>query len=529
MYDDTPGGSGLSRRRVLAGAGGVTALALAGCSGPSTGGEATGGTLTYGQPESFVTLDPVVLNDVPSGQIAGQIFEGPYEYDTTLDLVPLLAAEAPTVERSGQRWIVPLDPDATFQNGDPVTAEDVAYSYTAPLAEGTRNAGEVAMIEDATPVDERTVQFDLAFQFGAFDHYLTRSVVPKAVRDPDREGFAAEPVGSGPFQLERATQGEEAVLTRWDDYWGEPRPALDGITFVPVPEGTTRVTTLETGETDVIESVPPNSWETVRTMDDARLESVLGVNYVYLAFNCNEGPTADPQVREAIDYAFSMDRAVSRFVEPTGERVSSPIPPGLADAWDFPTEEWASVGHERDIDRATSLLDDADSVPDDWEATIIVPPDEKRENVAVSVANGIREAGYGARVQRLDLGTFAERYTTGSADDYTLYALGWSGVPDPDTFLYFLFAHDAIGSTNGTYYRNEAMNDAILAARQATDQERRRQRYEDVVRTVLDDRVHLPAYTQANSFGVSSRVQDWLPHPVSGFDVVSSENNVTLQ
>jgi len=529
MGDGTSDGWPVSRRRVLVGAGGLSTLALAGCSGPGEGGEASENTLSYAQSQSFVSLDPVVLNDVPSGRIAGQIFEGPYEYDTTLDLVPVLAADTPTVERGGQRWIVPLDPDATFQNGDPVTAADVAYSYTAPLDEGTRNAGEVAMIDEVSPVDERTVQFDLAFRFGAFDHYLARSVVPKAVREADREGFASDPVGSGPFVLERATQGEEAVLSRWDDYWGDPLPALDGITFVPVPEGSTRVTTLGTGENDVVEGIPPNAWETVEDMDDARVESVLGVNYVYLGFNCNEGPTADPQVREAIDYAVSMDRAVSRFVEPTGERVASPIPPGLAEAWDFPVEEWADIGHERDVDRAKALLDDADSVPDDWSATIIVPPDQKREDVAVSVANGIREAGYDASVQRLELGTFAQRYNTGSADDYAIYALGWSGVPDPDTFLYFLFSHDAIGSTNGTYYRNEDLNDAILAARRSTDQDQRRELYEQAVRTVLEARVHLPAYTETNSFGVRSRVRDWLAHPVSGFDLVSSEHTVTRQ
>jgi peptide/nickel transport system substrate-binding protein len=264
-------------------------------------------------------------------------------------------------------------------------------------------------------------------------------------------------------------------------------------------------------------------------MESASIADVLGVSYFYLAFNCNEGPTADPQVREAIDYAVSMDQAVSRFIEPAGERVNSPIPLELAEKWDFPVEEWQSIGHEQDIDQAKSMLDDSDAVPSDWEATIIVPPDDKRENIAVSVSNGLQEAGYGASVQRLDWATFLNTYNTGNASDYNMYALGWSGAPDPDSFMYFLFAHETIGTNNGTHYRNESMNEAIMQARRSTDREERTRLYEQAVSTVLDNRVHLPAYTLKNSFGVRSRVQDWMAHPIAQFKLASGENDVSLQ
>lgn len=530
----------LSRRSLIGSAAGTAAVALAGCMRGSDRADAdtgdpgtaagSGGSLRYAQPASFVDLDPIVLNDVLSGEIAQQIFEGPYEYESDLSMVPRLASEAPTVEREGRRWIVPLDPAATFQHGEPVTAGDVAYSYRAPMAEATANAGEVNMIADVTPIDEGTVQFDLEFPFAAFQHYLGRAVVPEAVREEDREAFNTEqPLGSGPFELQRATQGESATLTRWDDYWGEQSPNLAEITFVPATEGTTRITTLSTGENDVVKSIPPTDWETVRGMDDARIESTLGVNYVYLAFNCAAGPTADPQVREAIDYAVSMDRAVSRFIDPAGERVHAPIPRALADAWDFPVEEWRAIGHERDVDRAKALLDDASAVPDDWSATIIVPPDDAREDVAVSVANGIRETGYDASVRQLDVPTFGQRYTSGDPDDYDMYALGWSGAPDPDTFMYFLFGQESIGSTNGTHYRDEALEAAILEARQSTDRATRRRRYDEAVRHVLEARVHLPAYTRAISFGVRSHVRDWLAHPIAQFSITSPENNVAIQ
>lgn len=535
--------SGVSRRKLLrALAGGGAAALLAGCQGPAdsgdsgsggqTGdGESGGSRLRLAQAKSPVEFDPVVLNDVPSLEVAMMIFDPLYAYNEDgTELVPKVAAEMPTIERDGQRWIVPLNTDATFQNGNTVTAEDVKHTFLAPVEEETENAGEVNMIDSITAVDEATVQFDLKYQFGAFKYYTNRNIVPKSVRTEDREAFNKEaPVGSGPFTLESWSEGESVVLSRRENYWDEPMPALSTLEFVPVEEPTTRITTLKNGKNDVVKNIPPKSWGTVEGMDDAGIESALGMSYFYLAFNCNEGPTADPEVREAIDYAFSMQTAVERFVEPSGVRAVSPIPETLAAAWEFPQDDWDAITHEQDIDQAKSMLDDNDNVPDDWEARIIVPPDEKREQIGTSVANGLSEAGYDASVQRLDWGAFLDQYVSGSADDYNMYTLGWSGSPDPDTFMYFLFSQEQEGVTNGTYYRNDEVDSAIMDARQETDRETRRELYISAVETLMQDRPHIPSYTLKNSFGVRNRVQDFTAHPIDQFSLVSGFNNASVQ
>ncbi|MDS0221947.1 ABC transporter substrate-binding protein [Haloarcula sp. S1AR25-5A] len=545
---ESPNRSDVSRRQLLrALAGGSAATLLAGCQGPTDGGdgggsqtgadggggdgESGGSRLRLAQAKSPVEFDPVVLNDVPSLEVAMMIFDPLYVYNEDgTELQPKVAAEMPTVERDGQRWIVPLNTDVTFHNGDTVTAEDVKHTFLAPVEEETENAGEVNMIDSITAVDEATVQFDLKYQFGAFKYYTNRNIVPKSVRTEDREAFNKEdPVGSGPFTLENWTEGESVVLSRWDDYWDDPMPNISTLEFVPVEEPTTRITTLKNGKNDVVKTIPPKSWGTVEGMDSASIASALGMSYFYLAFNCNEGPTADPEVREAIDYAFSMQTAVERFVDPSGVRAVSPIPKTLAEAWDFPQEDWSEITHEQDIDQAKSMLDDNDNVPSDWEARIIVPPDEKREQIGTSVANGLSEAGYDASVQRLDWGAFLDQYVSGSADDYNMYTLGWSGSPDPDTFMYFLFSQEQIGVTNGTYYRNDEVDSAIMDARQETDRETRRELYISAVETLMQDRPHIPSYTLKNSFGVRNRVQDFKAHPIDQFSLVSEFNNTSVQ
>ena len=548
-----------SRRRVLRGvATGVTAGAVAGCAGRGSDGDGngtagdgpggtdgngtddgagsedepvSGGELVYSQQVSPIEFDPIVVNDIYSQQVCSQVFEPLYAYDERTDPVPHLAREEPTVERDGTRYVVELRDGPRFQNGDPVTAEDVRYSLLAPVEEETANAPDVEMIDAVEVVDDRTVQIDLAYGYGPFYTLaLTRSVVPESVREADRDAFNLEsPVGSGPFEFDDWTEGEFVDLVKWDGYWGDTLPHLNRLRFEPVEESTTRVVSLETGESDVADGITPQTWETVRSADNMSLQSEPGISYYYIAFNCNEGPTADPQVREAIDYAVSMDQAVSNFIEPAGERNYAPVPLPVADSWDFPTDEWADIGHDRDVDRAAELLSDA-GVPEDYNFRIIVPPDDLREQIGISVSNGLNEAGYDAEVRRYDWGTFLDTYDTGDEDDYNMYALGWLGGPDPDSYVYNLFHDGQIGATNGTYYENDDLMADIIEARRASDIDERRELYESIIPTVLEDRVHLPSYSLRVSIGVRDYVEDFVAHPRSQYNprVLSDYNNVWL-
>lgn len=536
----------IDRRKFIAGVGAGVATGLAGCldsfnapsnssdngsSGGNNSGGGSEGLLTFAQVKSPVEFDPVVLNDVPSDQVASLVFDPLYQFDKGgTNLVPRIAAKKPEVENGGKRYIVELNTDATFQNGDPVTPEDVKYSFTAPVKEETENAGDFSSIKTVKTVDDSTVQFDLKYPFGAFDSYLAADIVPKSVRENDKEKFnTKQPIGAGPFKFAGWKEGNFVRVERWDDYWGDQKPNLSEIKFVPVEEGTTRVTTLKSGENDIIEEIPPKSWNTVKSISGASINSVPGVGYFYLAFNCKKGPTADPTVREAVDYTFSMDQAVSNFVEPTGIRQYSPLPEALASEWDMPVKKWKEIPHDKNIDKAKSMLDDSDNVPDNWNANIIVPPDDKREQLGTTVANGLKEAGYNASVQRLDWGAFLDKYVSGDPNDYNMYTLGWSGSPDPDSFMYFLFSQKEEGVGNGTFYRNDTVEKAITDARRSTDQNKRRKLYEKAITTLLEDRAHLPAYNLKNSYGVKSYVKDFTAHPVSSFSMVSGYNNVSVE
>ena len=546
-----PKSNGMNRRRLLQGLGGAGLAGLAGCSGgngngngstptdtsTSSGGQgSTSGTLNLAQAKAPIEFDPVVLNDVPSEEVSMLIFEGLYRYGPGTEVKPEMAKGDPEVSKGGKRWVVQLKDGPKFQNGDPVTVEDVKYSFEAPVKEETENASELNMIDTITKVDESTVQFDLKYAYGAFSNTLTWAIVPKAVREKGKKKFSKQnPLGSGPFKLVEFQQGNHVTLERWDGYWGTPKPNLKRIKMVPITEPTTRITSLKTGENDVVKTIPPKLYSTVKGLGNATIEEVPGIGYFYLAFNCKEGPTANPKVREAVDYCFDMDSAVANYVEPTGVRQYSPLPEVIAKDWNMPLNEWKKIPHGKDISSAKKLFDEA-GVEKSYSWKILVPPDKKREQIGISVANGLKEAGFkNASVQRLDWGAFLEKYNTGDSNDYNMYTLGWAGTPDPDAFTYYLFGRteDTLGVTNGTYYGansedGKRVAKKFLQARKSTDRSKRKQLYQSAITTLLQDRPHLPAYNLKNSFGVRDNVKNFHAHPVDSFHLATPEHNVRV-
>jgi peptide/nickel transport system substrate-binding protein len=564
---DATGSRRLPRRRVLQTIGGASIVGLAGCSGgggsdggtgdggdggdtgstdestptetetetetsdESSGGQ-SGGTLQVAQVKSPADWDPVLQLGGPAAIIGERFYSNLYTYDEGTTVVPDdLATGMPETERDGARWIVEIVDDARFHNGDPVTAEDVAYTFRAPIEEETRMATTYSMVDSIEVIDETTVQFDLDYPYAAFAGSLAQmGIVPKSVRESDPQAFnTSSPVGSGPFRFVDWTENEYTYLERWDDYWGEKDPNLDRVEWTPIPEPTTRLTEFKSGGIHLMQGIPPKLYSTVTSMGDAEVHETPALSYRYLTFNLNEGQTTKPKVREAIDRTFSMDQFVEKFVAPAGVRQYQPIPIPTAEAWDMPIEEFESMAVGKDIDRAKSLFEEA-GVPSGWTCTLLSPPDDVRENLCVTVANGIKEAGYDAEVQRLDWGTYLETFASGNKADYQMYALGWSVTPDPDYQMYSMYHSSGAGSNHGHYWSDESIMEKIEESRRTTDRERRRQLYIDIQKAVISQRVQIPGWNLKETWARKQSVQDFQVHPVPTENprLVTGYNNVSI-
>lgn len=521
---------GISRRTALQTLGLAGATALAGCQriegviGDSGTGQSK---IRIAMELPPTVLDPVVIDTVPSAQVASQIFQGLYTYGEGSKLVPELAEGKPEVSDNGTTYDVKLTPEAHFHNGHPVTAEDVKYSFTAPLStdpqlpwrHGTPTKWEVEMIKAIETPDEHTVTFKLNYPYPAFDHMLTRSIVPKAVREPDPATFASEPVGSGPYEVTRFVPGKYALLTRATNYWDTPTANIDQVKFVAVSAGLTRTMSLRSGQNQLIEPVHPKLWRATETIKTANVQSTDSYDYVYLGFNCNAGPAQDSRVRKAVDYCVNFDKMVRRMIEPAGVRQYGPVPRPMAEEWQFPIEEWKNIPYKRDVNTARRQL--ADAGVQAWAPTIAVPGtkssgDELSEMLANAVVQGLNLAGFQqASAEKYAWPVFQKKILTGAASDYDMFIGRWSGMPDPDTFVYPLFHWSLEGETNGTFYRNPDVMESLRKAHEIDMHNERKQLYADAITTLLEERVHIPIYRPKISFGVKQEVRGFSPHPIA--------------
>lgn len=502
------------RRRRLLGAAGVGLAGAAGLAGYARTTDAAGSSrVRVGTLNPPVTLDPIEAASLGSERAVRNLFDGLYAYGDGFDTVPRVA-DGPPRQPDATTAEVDIRPDARFQNGRPVTAADVAYSFEAPVAEGAPTKWRVDPVESVEVVSGSTVRFHLKQPYPALDHLLTHSVVPKAEREANPERFARDPVGSGPFAAASFTEEKKTVLDRWDDYWGEPTPPVDRLVFAGVGSPVTQMMGLVTDRSDAIQPVSPMLAGRVEDVTGASVRRRPGFRSVYFGFNLNQGPTTEPEVREAVRYCIDADEAVRELVEPFGRRAYSLLPPQVAESWGMPVEEWREAAVGENTERAQRLFREADET--DGQLRVLTPPDPKLRELGETLARGLRDAGHGALVTETGWDDYLDRYVSGSERDYSVFVGSVAGTADPDSYLYPAVHENVEGATNGLFYRDEGVMEDIAAARATTDRAERRRLYESALSALSEEHVYLPVCTFATSLAVDPDASALRLHPLAG-------------
>lgn len=359
----------ITRRRAgrfaMAVAGTVAAsLALAGCGGGAASTPDESPAASEVDPDGIIeagisytlngSFDPMVASGAVTVSANWHIFEGLVDLDpVTQEAAPALAADFPT-KVDDTTYEIDLREGATFQNGDPVTAADVVFSYERVLdpANNSLFRSFVDFIDTVTAVDEDTVRITTDYPFSLIDDRLgVVKIVPKAVVEADPEDFGANPVGSGPYSLVSAVPEDKLVFERYDDYNG-PRPALAaGMNWNLLADASARVTAMSTGTVQAIEDVPYIDADALAASAD--VESVQSFGLLFMMFNTKAAPFDDVRVRQALHYALDMDKIIETGMLGNATPATSFLPE------DYPNYHEASTVYTYDPDKAKELLDEA--------------------------------------------------------------------------------------------------------------------------------------------------------------------------
>ncbi|WP_129674744.1 ABC transporter substrate-binding protein [Candidatus Chloroploca sp. Khr17] len=472
-----------------------------------------------------LTTEPTGL-DPAGAQGSGQNVVLPYLFDTlvaadvTNTTQPLLA-ESWEVSEDALSIVFTLREGITFHDGTPLDAAAVVYSFerlrapdsTSPMAASLQS---VAAIE---AVDARTVRFDFSEPSAVFFATITSpyaSIVSPTAVEALGEGFAQQPVGSGPFKLKEWNQGIAITLERNEDYaWAPPMvtnegaPYLDGAIFKVVPDASTQLTALQAGEVDLIFLNLPDQIARLRQDTTINLLPLTLNSLTYMGFNMVRAPFDDLLVRQAVAHAIDKDVIVQAAAGGEGTPAFAPMAVTLP-GFD-PSLQSGELAY--DPEATATLLTEAGFVQESdgsWSKdgtplalTLLTFTRAPNQDIATVIQAQLQDVGIPVEIQQLDAPAAGRQAVEGQYD-LLLWRYDWN---DPDV-LNINLSSSRIGSTNRVAYSNPEVDALLDAASRELDPAARAQIYVEAQRLIMADAPWQPLYTPVDMLAVHGRVNN---------------------
>jgi len=426
---------------------------------------------------------------------------------TTLYDHPALAEryEFAADAKSATFW---LRPGIKFHNGEPVTPEDVKFTY-----ENYRGAKADVLkgyTERIEIIDDRTIRFyfnkpflDFPLIFGTANVSGAGWIVPaKYYQQVGPDGFKQKPIGAGPYKLVRQEPGARLELEAFEDYY---RPVhVKQFVIVSIPEAATRVAMLERGEADIIYLVPGELIARVRDNRDLMLAPVLSGSWwiEFPGFQDPKNPFHDKRVREAVSLAIDR-RAINEaeaggLGKPTGNWINNDVQYAI---------EWPEF--ERDLKRAKQLMQEAGH-PNGFDVDWLTPVPAYYSRGERIIAQ-LCEIGIRTKLQVMERGIFLQRLQTGLKD--------WPGVQ-------IILNGARIGGSWANWYEAyfkcggfnsrdricvEELDAKFARYEQSIDPAERQQLAEEIQRGILENYYLVPVFRHAfvNAIGPRIAAEKW--------------------
>jgi len=443
-------------------------------------------------------LNPAITTGSPTHAVADSLFNGLLSLNENGEPQADLAVRWAFSE-DGLRARFDLAKDAKWHDGQPVTAEDVKFTFETVLVRhhARTRASLGPVLEAVDVIDPATVEFRLKRPYPALLQQLDVTEAPilprhvYGVGEIERNPANLKPVGSGPFRFESYAKDDRVVLMRNPTYFKPALPRIERLVFRVIPDATTQAQALAAGEVDFVGRVAPSEIARLQragrtTLTDVKFGPGGGNCIMTLGFNLDRPALKARQVREAFAAAIDRRQFVERILLDHGRVADAPISSGIAwahAAGAFPTSLY-------DPARAKSLLDAAGLKPDG-------------EGVRLTVEL-VQFASFGryADLLRDQLGTVGIRVQPRLVDpaamvdavfkqrNFDLTLISYCNGSDPEIGVRRMYVSDNIGNipfSNAAAYRNKEIDELFATAGSTVNRERRAEAYRAMQLIVVRD------------------------------------------
>ena len=300
---------------------------------------AYGGSLSEGIIGSPRFINPVLALSDSDHDLTSLVYSGLLKATPEGDYVPDLA-QSYTVSPDGKTYVFTLRSNATFQNGTPVTADDVIFTIQKTQDPALKSPLEANWSGvTVTEIDAHTVQFTLKQPYAPFIENLTMGILPKSLwQDVSDDEFSfsnlnIDPIGSGPFKVGSISRNSSGIPSSYDlvafNNYALGRPYLDDITLHFYADENDLDSALEGGAIEAASGLSPANLPTLGSNErvvSAPLNRVFGV-----FFNQNQSTVLrDHAVRQALQDAIDRNALINNVLGGYGIALTGPVPPSVS-------------------------------------------------------------------------------------------------------------------------------------------------------------------------------------------------------
>ena len=445
-----------------------------------------GGKVTAAINSPAGAIDPITVADDGGLAVLGQSGEYLVWSDSELNAVPRLA-ESWTPNDDASVWTFKIRQGVKFHDGKELTSEDVAESINRLADPDNASAALSAFTgfltkDSAKATDATTVEFSLEAPNGSFPYLLSSDNYNTIILPADYDGdYEKNQNGTGPFILDKFTQGQSATYRKNPDYWDkerQPNPDNTEIRFYGKEQA--RVLALQSGEVDVVIQFSVSGGRALLTDPNVQTVELKASTHRQVHLRTDKEPFTDKRVRQALALSIDRNGLVDGLFKGKAQLGNdSPFAPV------FKYTDTSVAQRQQDFEQAKSLLSEAGA--ENLEVELTTWDGFEIPDLAQLIQNNAKEVGITINLKITDAGTYYGDAVYGKSPwlDSTMGITDYGHRGIVNVFLGAPLLSD--GTWNSAHFRNKEYDGLVKDFIAQSDIDQQKQRAKAIQELLLDE------------------------------------------